>query len=62
MIWSRLLRLGDLPVVTRVQGGAVLFDLRALAEEEDETLAGAVHKASGNVNVNKTGENQDVTG
>src|SRR5439155_472333 len=30
--WARALRLGDPPVVTRVQGGAVLFDLRALPE------------------------------
>jgi L-seryl-tRNA(Ser) seleniumtransferase len=45
--WARILRLGDPPVVPRVQGGAVLFDLRALAEDEDEPLADAVRRALG---------------
>jgi L-seryl-tRNA(Ser) seleniumtransferase len=45
--WARILRLGDPPVVSRVQGGAVLFDLRALAEDDDEALAEAVRRASG---------------
>ncbi|MGE5755389.1 MAG: L-seryl-tRNA(Sec) selenium transferase [Planctomycetaceae bacterium] len=45
--WARTLRLGDPPVVPRVRGGAVLFDLRALADGEDKPLADAVRRASG---------------
>jgi L-seryl-tRNA(Ser) seleniumtransferase len=44
--WARALRLGDPPVVARVQGGAVLFDLRAIAETEDPLLLGAVRAVS----------------
>ena len=44
--WARRLRLGEPAVVPRVQGGAVLFDLRALTEAEDEPLADAVRRAS----------------
>ncbi|WP_435006327.1 L-seryl-tRNA(Sec) selenium transferase [Tundrisphaera lichenicola] len=40
--WARALRMGDLPVVTRVQGGAVHFDLRAISESDDPALIGAV--------------------
>jgi L-seryl-tRNA(Ser) seleniumtransferase len=40
--WARLLRLGTPAVVPRVQGGAVLLDLRALTEDEDALLAEAV--------------------
>ena len=43
--WARALRVGDPPVVTRVQGGAVLFDLRALAEEDEWHLADAVRRS-----------------
>jgi L-seryl-tRNA(Ser) seleniumtransferase len=44
---ARALRLGQPPVVARVQGGAVLFDLRALAEAEDAPLLEAVRRAVG---------------
>ena len=40
--WARALRLGDPSVVARVQGGSVLFDLRAVFEPEDERLVEAV--------------------
>jgi L-seryl-tRNA(Ser) seleniumtransferase len=40
--WARALRLGDPPVVTRVQGGAVLFDLRAIDPRDDSALLAAV--------------------
>jgi L-seryl-tRNA(Ser) seleniumtransferase len=43
--WARALRLGDPPVVPRVQGGAVLFDLRAVAKGEDAALAEAVRRS-----------------
>ena len=43
--WARALRLGDTPVVARVQGGAVLFDLRAVAESDDPLLAEAVRRS-----------------
>ena len=42
---ARALRLGEPPVVARVQGGAVLFDLRALRPDEDATLLHAVQAA-----------------
>jgi L-seryl-tRNA(Ser) seleniumtransferase len=45
--WARALRTGDPPVVTRVQRGAVLFDLRALADDEDPILIEAVRRLSG---------------
>jgi len=47
--WARALRLGDPPVIARVQGGAVLFDLRAIAEGDDESLADAVGRSIGPV-------------
>ena len=40
--WARALRLGDTPVVARVQGGAVLFDLRAIEPTDDPALVKAV--------------------
>ncbi len=43
-VWARALRLGDPPVVARVQGGCLLFDLRALTEEEDSLLEEAVRR------------------
>ncbi len=42
---ARALRLGDPPVVARVQGGAVLLDLRAVDESDDATLLAAVRRA-----------------
>jgi L-seryl-tRNA(Ser) seleniumtransferase len=45
--WARALRTGDPPVVPRVQDGAVLFDLRALAPDEDALLLAAVRRAAG---------------
>ncbi len=44
--WARALRLGDPPVVARVQGGAVLFDLRAIPEPDDPALALAVRRSA----------------
>jgi L-seryl-tRNA(Ser) seleniumtransferase len=44
--WARALRLGDPPVVARVQGGAVLFDLRALDPADDDRLLDAVRRAT----------------
>lgn len=41
---ARGLRLGNPPVVPRVQGGAVLFDLRAIAPEDDDRLLDAVRR------------------
>jgi L-seryl-tRNA(Ser) seleniumtransferase len=41
-VWARVLRLGDPPVVARVQGEAVLFDLRAVTPEDDPTLLVAI--------------------
>jgi L-seryl-tRNA(Ser) seleniumtransferase len=43
--WARALRLGDPAVVARVQGGAVLFDLRAVAGPDDVLLAEAVRRS-----------------
>ncbi|MCA1685214.1 MAG: L-seryl-tRNA(Sec) selenium transferase, partial [Planctomycetia bacterium] len=40
--WARALRQGDPPVVARVQGGAVLFDLRAIEPNDDDRLLEAV--------------------
>jgi L-seryl-tRNA(Ser) seleniumtransferase len=42
--WARALRLGDPPVVPRVQKGAVLFDLRTVASGEDASLLDAVRR------------------
>lgn len=42
--WARALRTGDPPVVPRVQGGAVLFDLRALPQADDPRLLQAIRK------------------
>jgi len=40
------LRLGDPPVVGRVEGGRLLLDLRAVPEERDADVASAVLSAS----------------
>lgn len=45
--WARALRLGDPPVVTRVQRGAVVFDLRAIDPADDDRLRDAVARVSG---------------
>jgi L-seryl-tRNA(Ser) seleniumtransferase len=42
--WAKALRLGDPPVVTRIQGGAVLFDLRTVAEFEEPSLLDAIRR------------------
>jgi L-seryl-tRNA(Ser) seleniumtransferase len=39
---ARALREGPVPVIARVQSGRVLLDLRAVFEEEDETIAAAL--------------------
>ncbi len=41
-MWARALRSGDPPVVSRIQGGAVLFDLRTVAEHEEASLLDAI--------------------
>ena len=45
--WARILRLGEPSVVTRVQGGAVLFDLRAVTESEDAAILRAIRRSAG---------------
>jgi L-seryl-tRNA(Ser) seleniumtransferase len=42
--WARALRCGDPAVVPRVQRGAVFFDLRTVAEEEDPILLDAIRR------------------
>lgn len=44
--WARTLRLGAPAVLTRVQGGAVLFDLRALHADEDPLVIEAVRRTT----------------
>jgi L-seryl-tRNA(Ser) seleniumtransferase len=44
--WARALRNGDPPVVPRVQGGAVLFDLRAIDPSDDHRLLDAVARVT----------------
>lgn len=41
---ARALRLGEIPVVARVQGGAVLLDLRTLAESDDQLVLEALRQ------------------
>jgi L-seryl-tRNA(Ser) seleniumtransferase len=41
---ARALRLGDPPVVPRIQRGCILFDLRTLAKSEDDLLEEAVRR------------------
>jgi L-seryl-tRNA(Ser) seleniumtransferase len=43
--FARALRLGEPPVVTRVQGGAVLFDMRTLSDDQDAILLEAARAA-----------------
>ena len=42
--WARALRLGDPPVVSCIQKGAVLFDLRTVARREGASLLDAVRR------------------
>jgi L-seryl-tRNA(Ser) seleniumtransferase len=51
--FARALRLGDPTVVPRVQGGAVLFDLRAVRVDQDEALLGAVRQVVEKSKVNE---------
>jgi L-seryl-tRNA(Ser) seleniumtransferase len=44
---ARALRLGIPPVVPRLQGGCLLFDLRALTEPEDRLLEEALRRLLG---------------
>jgi L-seryl-tRNA(Ser) seleniumtransferase len=43
--WARALRIGNPPVITRTQGGSVLFDLRSVAEREETGLLDAIRHA-----------------
>ena len=45
--WTAALRLGDPPVVPRIQGGAVLFDLRTLTGSDDEPLFRTIRQVAG---------------
>jgi L-seryl-tRNA(Ser) seleniumtransferase len=42
--WAQALRLGEPPVVPRVQGGAVLLDLRTVSERDEEALLDAIRR------------------
>jgi L-seryl-tRNA(Ser) seleniumtransferase len=42
--WAQALRQGEPPVITRVQKGQVLFDLRTVAEELEPSLIEAIRK------------------
>jgi L-seryl-tRNA(Ser) seleniumtransferase len=44
--WARKLRLGDPAVVARVQGGAVLFDLRAMTAADDALVLEAIRRSA----------------
>jgi L-seryl-tRNA(Ser) seleniumtransferase len=44
--WARTLRLGEPSVVTRVQGGAVLIDLRAMTEADDAIVLEAIRRSA----------------
>jgi L-seryl-tRNA(Ser) seleniumtransferase len=43
--WAQALRQGEPPIITRVQKGQVLFDLRTVAEELDPSLIEAIRKS-----------------
>ena len=43
---ARAMRVGDVAVLARIHGGAVLLDLRAVPELDDPRLLGAVHAAA----------------
>jgi L-seryl-tRNA(Ser) seleniumtransferase len=45
-VLERRLRVGDPPVITRIQDGAVLIDLRTVREDEEEELLSAIAAAS----------------
>jgi L-seryl-tRNA(Ser) seleniumtransferase len=57
--WARALRLGDPPVVARVQGGAVLFDLRAVDPSEDERLLDALVRVTCGADDRASGEDRE---
>ena len=42
--WARALRLGNPPVIPRVQRGTVLFDLRTVSESEETSLLDAIRR------------------
>jgi len=42
---AELLRLGDPPVVGRIEGGRVLLDMRTVAREEEDALVGCIEAA-----------------
>ncbi len=42
--WARALRQGETPVITRVQKGQVLFDLRTVAPEQEPSLIEAIRR------------------
>ena len=44
--FARRLRVGEPHIVARVHGGAVLFELRTVLTDQDDTLADAVGAAS----------------
>jgi L-seryl-tRNA(Ser) seleniumtransferase len=44
---ARLLRIGDPAVLGRVQGGALLLDLRTIFPEQEDAVATAVGAAAG---------------
>jgi L-seryl-tRNA(Ser) seleniumtransferase len=45
-VLERRLRIGDPPVITRIQDGAVLIDLRTVREDEEDELLSAIAAAS----------------
>ncbi|MHC5540658.1 hypothetical protein ACYOEI_20765, partial [Singulisphaera rosea] len=45
--FARALRMGDPPVVGRIQDGRLLFDLRTMTEAEDQILEGAIRDRFG---------------
>ena len=60
--WSRALRTGDPPVVTRVHGGAVLIDLRAVEASDDELLLSAVRCRASPVILKPEAQAADLSG
>jgi L-seryl-tRNA(Ser) seleniumtransferase len=46
--FARCLRAGSPPIIARVQGGSVLFDLRTMVAEQEAVLAEAIRVASQN--------------
>jgi len=46
---ERGLRMGDPPVVARIEGGKLILDLRTVLREEEEELVGALTRLAGNL-------------